>query len=350
MEALLKKYFWVLKGAGLTAVVALAASTLTAYVGASYLYVDPAAERPAGEGEGESEGAADDEEDERPAAAGAATTPRATAKRGRGDSERAKTMTTLIGANLFCPSCAPPPPPEPPAPGEAPAVDIDLGHLSGIQPGEIRTSLPLKLVVTMESTDARFSQATLLNTVDGSVRPYWPGDTIAPGAILVAVERGLIHIRNNSQAEYLELGAEIIPPSKPKPKKEAPKKEEEPSDAKVPGAEDSIKCESEDSCVVERAFVESLLANPMALAKQARVQPAVVDGEARGFRFYGIRNGSLPKLLGLKNGDTLTSVNGNEVRTVDDAMSLLTKLRQASNLSISIDRKGKTINKEITIQ
>jgi type II secretory pathway component PulC len=78
--------------------------------------------------------------------------------------------------------------------------------------------------------------------------------------------------------------------------------------------------------------------------------PSVKDGETRGFKFYGIRPGSLPKLLNIKNGDLITSVNGTDLKSVDGAMSLYTKLRRASNLSITIERKGETINKEITIQ
>lgn len=351
MEALFKKYFWVLRGVGVAAVVALAASTFTTFFGASYLYVEEDDGGAGSGGESDTDGEEDDEDD-KPASAASTSSSRASSRKGRSESDKTKMVTALTGANLFCPSCAPPPPPEPAPGGVVPSVEIDLGAgpPGGIQPGEVRTSLPIKLVVTMESTDARYSQATLLHTETGSVRPYWPGDSISPGVILVAVERGLIHLRNNAQSEYLELGAEVPPPKpKAKPKKEE-KKTDENSDAKVPGAEDSIKCDTEDSCTVDRAFVESLFANPMALAKQARVVPSVVDGETKGFKFYGIRSGSLPKLLGLKNGDTLTSVNGNEVKTVDDAMSLVAKLRQASNLSIAIERKGKTITKEISIK
>ncbi|MGB1275869.1 MAG: hypothetical protein ACPG77_08970, partial [Nannocystaceae bacterium] len=115
--------------------------------------------------------------------------------------------------------------------------------------------------------------------------------------------------------------------------------------------EDAINCdESGNQCTVERAFVEKLLKNPMALAKQARVIPSIKDGENRGFKFYGIRKGSLPRLLNLKNGDLLTSVNGTDLKTVDQAMGLYTKLRNASHLSVTIDRNGKTITKEIDIK
>ena len=118
----------------------------------------------------------------------------------------------------------------------------------------------------------------------------------------------------------------------------------------IDGADDAINCPDENTCVVERAFVEQLMSNPAMLAKQARIVPSQRDGETQGFKFYGIRRGSLPKLLGLKNGDMLTEVNGEEIRSVDKAMSLAMKLRRASNLSVTLVRKGKQITKEIQIQ
>jgi type II secretory pathway component PulC len=88
-----------------------------------------------------------------------------------------------------------------------------------------------------------------------------------------------------------------------------------------------------------------------ARAHQAGPRDAVGQGR-RDPRLQVLRHppGSLPKLLNIKNGDLITSVNGTDLKSVDGAMSLYTKLRRASNLSITIERKGETINKEITIQ
>ncbi|MEZ4450211.1 MAG: type II secretion system protein GspC [Nannocystaceae bacterium] len=356
MEALFKKHFWIVKALGVIAVVGLAGSALATRLGTSYVFIEE--DEGSAETEGGTEGAdteGDDDDDEPKATKSASSGSRSGGKdkrRERSASESSKMLAQLLGNNLFCPSCAPvaPEASEPGAEVGAPVLAADGSQISGIQPGEGRTSLPIKLVVTMESSDPRFSQATILDTENGGVRPFWPGDQIKPGAYLVSVERGLIHIQSGGALEYLELGAEI---PKPKAKPKAKKKEEEEEPKKeegVPGAEDAIKCESENTCTIDRAFVESVLSNPAALAKQARVVPSVVDGEPRGFKFYGIRSGSLPKLLGLKNGDMITAVNGNELKSMDDAMALYAKLRRASNVSITIERKGKQINKEITIQ
>ena len=78
--------------------------------------------------------------------------------------------------------------------------------------------------------------------------------------------------------------------------------------------------------------------------------PSQKDGKTQGYKLYGIRRGTLPKLLGLKNGDMITAINGDELTSIDKAMALYTKLRRASRLEVNIVRKGKSMTKEIQIQ
>ena len=103
---------------------------------------------------------------------------------------------------------------------------------------------------------------------------------------------------------------------------------------------DTVECEP-GRCTFSRAAFEDVLANPAALAKSARIVPAIRDGETHGFKFYGIRRGSLPKAIGMKNGDLVTSVNGEEMNSLDQAMALYTKLRRAKTIELMIERKGK---------
>jgi type II secretion system protein C len=349
MEALFKQYFWVLKALGISIAAALAASTVTTYFGTSYIYGVAETEEEAETGTGTG-GEEDDDDDEKPA-------PLATvgATRGPSASERKKVADTILSLNLFCPTCTKiVTGPETPggAPGKIdPVLDSEkMAGLVGKQPGEQACTLPLRLVATMETNMPEYSWATIRDEEDGSVGPYWPGDRIRPGVLLAKVERSIVHVNNEGSLQFIELGVE---PPKPtaKPVAEKKKVEEEPKkDEFAQKAADAIKCESENSCTVNREFIDTLFANPAALTKQARVMPSIKDGETKGFKFYGIRPDSLPKLLGMKNGDLLTSVNGTELKSVDQVMGLITKLRRASNLQVTIERKGESITKDITIQ
>jgi len=343
MEALFKRYFWIVKTLGIAAAAGLAASAVSTQVGSAYLLE--------GTEEADSEGAADtdgedEDEDEKGLEFGDNPFKPKTTPNPRTSSARAKERAgeQLRKYNVFCPTCMP-------LVAEAGAVDADGRPVGSVlQPGEVKSSLPLRLQATMEAEDPEYSLATVYDTGQQTVGIYGVDDVIRPGVVVVGVDKGVLHLRNQAQLEYVELGTEVPVAKAPEEAKTDDKKtdEKKPSDSSIPGAADAINCPNENLCIVERAFVESLLSNPAALAKQARIVPAK-DGEV-GFKFYGIRRGSLPKLIGLKNGDKLVAVNGEELAGIDQAMGLYTKLRRASNLSVTIERKGKTINKEIQIQ
>jgi len=341
MEALFKRYFWIVKTLGVAAAAGLAASAVSTQLGSWYLLESSDGEADEGgadtDGEDEDDDVLDADNPFKPKTLGSA--PR---NNSRGKDRAADQLRKY---NLFCPTCVPV------VAEGAPTVDAEGRPVGSVlSPGEIRSSLPLRLQATMEAEDPEYSLATVYDTENFAVGIYAEGDVIRPGVVVTGIDKGLLHMRNNAQLEYIELGGAVPPPKAPEAKTDEKKSDTpaKPSESAIPGAEDAINCPSENLCVVERAFVEQLMANPAALAKQARIVPAK-DGEV-GFKFYGIRRGSLPKLLGLKNGDKLVAVNGEELSGIDQAMSLYTKLRRASNLSISIERKGKSINKEIQIQ
>jgi general secretion pathway protein C len=334
MEALLKKYFWAVKLVGFAFAAALAASAITTQVGTKMLLGTSEEEDAIPEEEGEEE-----EEDDGLTFKDNPFQPKGTA----GKKNRHRLSQTIVEKNIFCPLCAPQ------QLEQGPQYVDDEGRPLGpvILPGEVRSSLPLKLMATMESSDPKYSFATIFDEEAGIAGLYGKDDVIRAGVMVTGVDRGLVHIRNNAALEYIELASEI---AKPKAQASSTSTKKKKSSRAIPGAEEAINCPSESLCVVERSFVEKLMANPALLAKQARVVPSVKDGETVGFKFYGIRRGSLPRLLGLRNGDLLTQVNGEDLTSMDKAMQLYTKLRRASNLSITLQRKGKTINKEVQIK
>ena len=110
--------------------------------------------------------------------------------------------------------------------------------------------------------------------------------------------------------------------------------------APPPGAEQAIVCAEEHRCTLDRAYLDELLADPVTLTSQLRVMPSVRDGVMRGVKLYGIRPGSLPKLLGLRNGDLVVSINGVAVNGMDAASGTYRRLRRVDTLAVEIERKG----------
>jgi hypothetical protein len=91
---------------------------------------------------------------------------------------------------------------------------------------------------------------------------------------------------------------------------------------------------------IAHAIVDQILANPMAVAKGARIVPAMKDGKPHGFKLYAIRPASVFAKLGLMNGDTLVTVNGFELTSADKALEIYEKLRDATTIEIEVERKG----------
>jgi general secretion pathway protein C len=237
----------------------------------------------------------------------------------------------IVAANPFCPRCGDAVPPS------ARPVDQKLGLP--------RSSLPLVLLATMESTDPRMSLATIRDRVSSKTAPFCVADEVRPGVALVSVQRGRVVINNAGAREFIDLYEDAPAPkqeSKPKPTS-GPRPESE----ALPGARDAIQC-ANGHCRVDGKFVDELLANPGGLVGQARIRPVAGEARLRGFGFSGIKKNSLPGMLGLKNGDVLTEVNGQELASMDDALKLYTRLRSASHLSATVERKGKT--RQITVE
>ena len=248
----------------------------------------------------------------------------------------------IVAANVFCPTCTPVAHEDQPL----------LASAGPMQVGETQSTLPLRLLATMESDDPAYSMATILQTDTNVLAPYGVNDTIRAGVVVQRVDRGRVVFRNGAQMEYIDIGGmpppvtSVVTPIEPI-EEAGPEK----SDREIDGAAEAITCDAEfTSCTVDKAFVEKLLSNPAQLTRQARIVPAVRDGETKGYKFYGIRPGSLPRLLGMKNGDLLTSVNGHQLESLDQAMDLYTKLRRASHLSVTIERQGEVVQKEIDIK
>ena len=91
---------------------------------------------------------------------------------------------------------------------------------------------------------------------------------------------------------------------------------------------------------VPRTTIDRLLANPDVYARQARIVPAMRNGQPDGFKLYVISPGSLWMAIGLANGDTIRSVNGHDLSTPDKLVSLYARLKDATELQILVGRRS----------
>lgn len=154
--------------------------------------------------------------------------------------------------------------------------------------------------------------------------------------------------------------AMFVPPqpvSAPPPPPEAappPAAEERPPPHKSSLSEEELNAgiqqNSETSYTVSRALLDKVLGNQAELMRAARVIPFEENGRVVGVKVYGIRRNALLGKLGIQNGDVLRTINGFDLSSPDSALEAYTKLRETSEFSIAMVRRGQPKTMEYSVK
>ena len=100
---------------------------------------------------------------------------------------------------------------------------------------------------------------------------------------------------------------------------------------------------------IDRSMLDEQLEDLTNLSRQARVIPHYVKGKTQGFKIVGVRPNSLYSFLGVRSGDILKSVNGEQISSPTKALEFLEALKTTSQVTIDIERRNqkKTFEYEI---
>ncbi|MFW6067502.1 MAG: type II secretion system protein GspC [Myxococcota bacterium] len=101
---------------------------------------------------------------------------------------------------------------------------------------------------------------------------------------------------------------------------------------------------------VDQSLVTKLLENQAELMRSARIIPHEQGGRTVGVKLYGIRRSSVLGKLGIQNGDMLRNINGFDMTSPDSALQAYTKLRNADNLTVALERRGESMSIDYNIQ
>ncbi len=96
---------------------------------------------------------------------------------------------------------------------------------------------------------------------------------------------------------------------------------------------------SGDDFVVDEAELDKGLENLPLLLTQARAVPYFKEGRSIGLRLFAIKSGSLYEKIGLKNGDILKTINGNNLGDISQALKLFEQLKQERSISLVLERE-----------
>jgi hypothetical protein len=254
--------------------------------------------------------------------------PAATAETGVRDVDK------IVTRNVFCSACEPPEP---------------TGEEEPRGPGEPLSGLPLRLIATLVSEeDPAWSFAAVQHAESGTTGLYSasPATPLPGGVLITDIEERQILVARDGRVGALKLEAE--PPAQGAPR--APAALGVGKDL-TRALSAGIRKVEEGRYEVDRAMLNRVLQNTNKLATSAFIRPKVdKQGKPAGFGLYRIRPNSLYALLGLEDGDVVNAVNGRAMLTPEVALTFFTKLRHMSHLTVSFDRRGRSVTHDYTIR
>ena len=224
---------------------------------------------------------------------------------------------TKIARNIFCSDC------EPTVVGDA---------------GPARYSgEPAVLIATMLGPDPRATVRVLASEAQGS----WGVGERIPGV-------GMIDRIGNTSIDVVDVTGhrgtismlDSLAEGQPKRTTDAATSGEA---APADPFKDSVRKISDTEYEVDRQLVRDLVTGS---SKPGGVRPVPMmkGNEVQGIRMVGVRAGSVAAALGLKSNDVIASIDGEQIKNVQQLLELYAKLDKLSAVELTGTRSGKPLN------
>lgn len=94
--------------------------------------------------------------------------------------------------------------------------------------------------------------------------------------------------------------------------------------------------------VIDRAAIDAVLSSGP-LLRGARIIPVMGDGAPMGIRLYAVRPSSVYAAMGLRNGDTILTVDGLSIIHVDAALEVYQSVRVRAHHDVTLRRHGRDL-------
>ncbi len=236
-------------------------------------------------------------------------------------------------------------PPAQPSAGKV-AIPLSLADVDAILKGNlfnpnqrgasaVSTAAPAPVVI--ESTHrlvgtvtggGDFGFAVLEEKSNSAQNLYRTGDLLPGGAQLVGIERYAIMIRVGATTQRLTV-QEDVPSGGPL--------------AGGPVAAGGVREVTANHWLIERAKIDTALANLPRLLTQARLIPNFTGGKADGFRLLSMQAGSFFTEIGLQEGDVLRRINGVEVNDPQNLLKAFEQLRNEAAINVDLQRQSQPV-------
>lgn len=204
----------------------------------------------------------------------------------------------------------------------------------------------------MQKKSIRRTDMILLGTVTSQNRPFAVirisredqifhlEEELPSGDKLEEVNREEVRIRDQDGTFYtLTLPKTTVAASSPKTRRPSSK-----------GISNGVKEVGENRWIISSREALKARGNMGEILKQARLEPRMMNGQIEGFTVKMIRPRTLLWKLGLKRGDIIKEINGVQLDSAEKALRIYQQLKEARNISIALQRRGKNLTFEYEVE
>ncbi|MFO7494736.1 MAG: type II secretion system protein GspC [Desulfobacterales bacterium] len=238
-------------------------------------------------------------------------------------------------------------------PSAAPAIDIEALK---------QTELKLKLWGTV-SSQGQEAYAVIEDSQSRRQNLYRVGDAIQ-SATLKMILREKVVLQVEDRDEILQM--EEVPGGRGPAPRQMPEAMDggEPAAGQMPEAMDGggpdLQAEAPlpvdppaprpQTIRLRPAMLQGMLSQGEDPLKDLTLQPHQTDGAPDGVALTGIQPRSILRRLGLRDGDVITAIDGEPIRSAEHLTVIFEKLNSGSGLSLELNRRGRPTTLDFQVE
>lgn len=197
------------------------------------------------------------------------------------------------------------------------------------------TTLNLKLKGVFATRDPYDGRAIIADS-KGKDTFYTTGAAVIGGAVLAQVFEDKVLLERNGQFETLKLPIDVPPSADPEIRSPVSRRPHNQSTRR------DVTSRNPETQRVLRKYRNDLINNPQTVMSKfpLRVQPYNKGGKLVGYRVRPGKDRKLLSMLGLRNGDVVTSVNGVPLDNPIKALEIIKSLPTTTQFTVDFERNG----------
>ena len=212
----------------------------------------------------------------------------------------------------------------------APPPVVEVEEIETLEP----TTLDLSLLGTIAG-DENSARAIIFDRKKKNQDIYRVEDTVQ-GAVIKQILRGKVVLRVDGRDEVLYM----VEDNKPGAHKKTARRDIRSRPSRQADKEKIEEKVDEEIISLDHDDLKKSMENITDLMTQVRVRPYFRRGKPQGLIVSQIKPDSVFASLGLMNGDILVNVNGKQIASPEEALTLYNNLKSGSEVSIEITRRG----------